>query len=188
MSSTLIPKNPLSILFLATKKLLHKTLYKVWFIVITLSVFAFYILTAILLIPNNNASFQFSLWHSPDYLLLLFLSASTSLLILAQVFLSSRARQTRITTLGQCSLGIFSALWGGLLATAACPSCIIAFLGFLGAGSTLFILENRSYVATAAVSLTLVGLYYNARKILGICETCTISNQHLLKTSKKEKV
>jgi len=69
---------------------------------------------------------------------------------------------------------VSSALFGGLLATAACSSCIVAAFGFLGAGSTFFIIENQPDFVYGAIALVLIGLYFSARRVQRYCESCDV--------------
>lgn len=165
-------KNPITTIYFATAKVLEKKNYKIWFFALTAIFIAAYILLPVWLTPGNTLSFQISLLRPRDYILFLILSAVTALLILMQAFLFLRSKKGRAGAVGQGGVGTFSALFGGLLATAACSSCIAALLGFLGAGSIFFILQNQPYIVAIAIALVLVGLYFSARRVRGYCESC----------------
>ena len=165
-------KNVLSIIFLAAKQILAKKSYKLWFIIVFVLFAAAYIFVPVWLTPGNSLDFQLSLLAPRDYILFIALSAVSSLLVLMQVFLFVRSRKGRIGTAVQGGAGAFSAFFGGLLATAACSSCVAAILGFLGAGSIFFILEKQPYVVAGAIALVVVSLYFSARKVIGICDDC----------------
>ena len=66
--------------------------------------------------------------------------------------------------------GVFAALFGGLLATAACSSCIAAILGFLGAGTVFFVLRNQPWVVAIAILIFLISIYFTAKKVMGECK------------------
>ncbi len=160
-------KNPLALIIAASKKILAGTNYKLGLLFLSLFLALVYILLPVGLTPGNSIAFQVSILRPRDYLLFFILSPVTALLILMQIFLWRRGKKYCARTAGQGGLSVFSALFGGLLATAACSSCITAILGFLGAGSTFFILENQPYVVAASLSLVIIGLYFSARKVVG---------------------
>ena len=174
-------KNPLQIIFLAIKKVLAKKHYKLWFAALTAIFIAAYIFVPVWLTPGNSLGFQLGLLSLRDYVLFIVLGACASLLVLMQVFLFLRKRSYRVSSAAQGGVGVFGAFFGGLLATAACSSCIAAILGFLGAGSIFFILENQPYVVAGAIALVIIGLYFSARKVMGICEDCKVPTQHFQK-------
>ena len=167
-------RNPFTLIFSASKSVLENKSYKLWFFGLTAIFIAAYLLLPIWLTPGNTLSFQLSLLRPSDYILFFVLSAVTALLILMQAFIFLRSKKGRAGAVGQGGVGAFSALFGGLLATAACSSCIAAILGFLGAGSIFFILENQPYFVYGAIALVLLGLYFSARRVQGYCEDCEV--------------
>lgn len=167
-------KNPVTLIVSASKAVLESRNYKLWFLGLTAIFISAYVLVPVWLTPGNTFSFQLSLLRPTDYLLFLALSAVTALLVLMQAFLFFRSKKGRAGAVGQGSVGAFSGIFGGLLATAVCSSCIAVILGFLGAGSIFFILENQLYVAAIAIALVLIGLYFSARRVQGYCEDCEV--------------
>lgn len=165
-------RNSFTLIFSASKSVLESRNYRLWFLGLTTIFIAAYLLLPIWLTPGNTLSFQLSLLRPSDYILFFVLSAVTALLVLMQAFLFLRSKKGRAGAVGQGGVGAFSALFGGLLATAACSSCIAAVLGFLGAGSIFFILENQPYFVYGAIALVLLGLYFSARRVQGYCEDC----------------
>lgn len=147
--------------------------YRAWFLPLALLIYAAYVLLPVWLIPGNSLRFQLQLFRAQDHVLFVALGLATALLVLMQVFLFRRTRGTaRITAVGRGGVGVWSAVFGGLLATAACSSCIAAFLGFLGAGSTLFIVRHRTPVVLVAFAVVLTALLTTARRVQGYCEEC----------------
>lgn len=164
-------KDIITTIIFASKTVLKKNSHKFWFIVL-ISIFIFsYILIPVWLTPGNTLSFQLSTLKTKDYMLFFILSTVTALLLLMQIFLL-RSKKKRVETMGQGGVGIFSALFGGLLATAACSSCIAAILGFLGAGTVFFVLDKQPYIVLCAIVLVAVSLYFSARRIQGYCNDC----------------
>lgn len=147
--------------------------YRLWFVLLTLLVYAAYVLLPVWLIPGNSLWFQLQLLRVQDHVLFVALSLATALLVLMQVFLFRRTRGgDKIAAVGRGGVGVWSAVFGGLLATAACSSCIAAFLGFLGVGSTFFILEHQTPVVSVSFAIVLVALLASARRVQGYCEEC----------------
>ena len=148
--------------------------YKAGFILGTIIIFAAYMFIPVWTTPGNSIEFQLSLLRTQDFIVFFALSVVTSLLTTMQVFLFVKNKETksRLGTAGTGSVSLSSALFGGLLATAACSSCIAAIVGFLGAGSVFFILDYQIYFVSAAFILVAGGAYYTARRVNGYCEDC----------------
>lgn len=119
-------KNPFTIIFSASKSVLENKNYKRWFFGLTAIFIALYVFIPVWLTPGNSLDFQLSLLTPADYGLFIVLAALASLLVLMQVFLFSRRKLGRASAVAQGGVGAFSAFFGGLLATAACSSCIAA--------------------------------------------------------------
>jgi len=119
--------------------------YKLWLLVLTVFFFAAYILIPVWLTPGNSIAFQLSLFQTRDYFLFAALSLLISLLVVMQLFIFKQARKgkDKIGAIGQGSIGASSALFGGMLVTTACSSCIAAIVGFLGTGSVFLFLKIR---------------------------------------------
>ena len=149
--------------------------YKLWFLGLTILFIFLYLLIPVWLTPGNSVTFQLSLLTTRDYVLFVTLSAVTALLVLMQVFIVLRSKKDHARAVGQGGVGVSSALFGGLLATAACSSCIAAILGFLGAGSVFFVLENQPYFVAVALALVGIALYFSAWRIQKYCENCKVS-------------
>ena len=133
-----------------------------------------YIVLPVLLTPGNTFKFQLGIFKLKDYLLFLFLSLVTALLIIMQVYIFVRSKKERAGAVSRGGVGIFSALFAGLLATAACSSCILAIFGFLGAGSIFFTLGHQSYFVYGGIVLVLISLYFSSRRVQGYCENCKV--------------
>ena len=167
--------NPLQQLFIAAKTVLTQSRwYQVWFVLLSAIIFLAYIFLPVWLTPGNDLEFQLSLLRMKDYSLFVSLSFVTSLLILMQVFLAIRTKKyrERLRAVGGGGVSLFSSIFGGLLATAACSSCIAALVGFLGAGSVFFVFRYQRYVIIGAFVLVLLGLYVGAKQVNKYCENC----------------
>lgn len=147
--------------------------YRAWLLPLALLGYATYVFLPVWLIRGNSLRFQLQLLRVQDHVLFAILSVATALLVLMQVFLFQRTRgSAKLSAVGRGGVGVWSAVFGGLLATAACSSCIAAFLGFLGAGSTLFIVRHRTPVVLLAFAVVLVALFATARRVQGYYEEC----------------
>lgn len=148
--------------------------YKLGFVIGTVSIFLAYMFIPVWTTPGNSIEFQLSLLRIQDYILFFALSVVTALLTTMQIFLfvKNKKAKSRLETVGQSSVSFSSAIFGGLLATAACSSCIAAILGFMGAGTVFFVLDYQMYFVSAAFILVAVAIYYTARRVNGYCKDC----------------
>jgi len=148
--------------------------YRIWFVVLSVVFFMVYMFLPVWLTVGNTIAFQLSILRIQDYMLFGILSLAIALLTVMQayLFIQSKKRRGKIGAIGQGGVGVSSALFGGLLATAACSSCIAVILGFLGAGSVFFVLENQMYVVVGALALVLAGLYFTIRQVNNNCLKC----------------
>ena len=159
----------------AVKAVLGESLkYKLGFALGAVVIFVAYMFIPVWTIPGNSIEFQLSLLRIQDYILFSALSVVTALLTTMQIFLFVKNKETksRLQVAGQRSVSLSSAMFGGLLATAACSSCIAAILGFMGAGTVFFVLDYQMYFVAVAFILVAIGIYYTARRVNGYCEDC----------------
>jgi len=169
--------NPLTLILAATKEVWQFSgRLRVWFAVVTVVLFSAYILLPVWLTVGNTVAFQLSLLRLKDYALFASLSLVTALLVVMQLYIVQRSRERKrmAVAVGSGGVGIYSALLSGLMATAACLSCVAALLGFLGAGTVLFIIVNRWYFIAGAIAVVMISLYFSARRVLGVCEDCEV--------------
>lgn len=168
MSSVLFQVRLVLKTLFATKK------YRIWFLILSSVLFSSYLLLPVWLTPGNSFAFQMSLFVPKDFVMFGLLAPITSLLILMQVFLFWRIRQQkdRLAAVGRGGVGTYSAIFGGLLSSAACTSCIAAFVGVLGSGPLFFVLENRDAVVVVALALVVLGIVLSFRRMSGYCKEC----------------
>lgn len=150
--------------------------YWLWLVILTIIFIGAYLLLPVWLTPGNSLAFQVSLLTAKDYILFIALSFTTAVLILMHffLFLRSRDQKKKAKIVGQSGVSLSSALFGGLLATAACSACIASLIGFLGAGSVFFVLKHQWYIVSVALALVLISLYFAAKKIQGYCQSCNL--------------
>ena len=87
--------NPFAVMFSATRTVLGRKGYALWFCVLTAGLIAAYILLPVWLTPGNSVAFQLQLLRPRDYVLFVLLSSVTALLILMQAYLFARSREER---------------------------------------------------------------------------------------------
>lgn len=160
----------------ATKKVLGNKKYKIAFALLSLLLFLTYILLPIKLIAGNTLQIQLGLLNLDDYLLFVALSLVTSLLLVMQVYLYRNKKKTSalgaVGAVGETGVGIYSAIFAGIVATASCISCLAGLVGFLSAGSVFFILNNTNYFIGGAIAIVLASLLFTAKRVMNQCTTC----------------
>jgi hypothetical protein len=170
-------KNPFREVISAYRELMKLRGYRRALPVLTAIIFVIFLVAPVYLIPGNDLRFHIGTVLKPSqYVLYAALSLATSLLVLMQAFLFNRSRTTkeRMKSVGRGGGGAVAAIMGGLLATAACSSCIAGLLGFLGTGTVLFAAKYNVYVGGAALLLMFVSLFITARRVNGSCNACEV--------------
>lgn len=138
--------------------------------------FSFFILLPVLTITGNTLDYQLSLLEWKDYLIMVLFAVLASLNVTLQSHnfrsqqCASKIPKSFVRSIGSGVVGIF----GGILGTMKCVSCFAVLLGFLGVGSgvVFFIVKNQSVFLGAAIILLIVSLYFEVRKVNGVCSQC----------------
>ncbi len=163
----------------AIRKVLSLRTYRMLFGAVTVVFLLAYLLIPIFLVPGNSLSLQFFVLRPLDYVLFFVMSVVTALLVVMQVYVHRNTKKKRtLAALGEGGVSVYSALFAGLLATAACSSCIIGLVGFLGVGSTFFILEYQTYFVLGAMLIVVVALFFAARRVNNDCSSCNVALTH----------
>lgn len=158
----------------AARKALATPQRIVSFLLIAVLVFVLYLFLPVVLIPGNSVELQLSITRGQDYILFTVLSLTNALLIMMHIYLFSK-KNGKLSGFAQGSTGVASGLFGGLLATAACSSCIASIIGFLGSGSVFFVVENRTPISLASFALLAGAIIFTAKRIDGSCRECDVS-------------
>ncbi len=157
----------------AIKTTLTKRTYKIAFVVLVILLLALYVSIPVLTIPGNTLAFQLSLYAPIDYILFIFLSLTTSLLVLMQIFSFRSSHKYGMKAVGHGGMGILSGISAGILTSVTCVPCAIGFLGIFGsAGSAFVVNEYQSYFILIAIVLVLWGIYHASSRIMGYCKEC----------------
>ncbi|MBI2028218.1 MAG: hypothetical protein HYT07_01280 [Candidatus Levybacteria bacterium] len=164
--------------YLAIINVFKERNYFLAFVLIAMVFFALFIFIPVFTIPGNDLGFQLSIYSQKDYVLMFLLAALVGLNLALQVYIFRKQREERRLTqsTGQLAVSGISGVFGAVVGTAACASCLAFFFGLigLGAGSVIFVLNNQIYFFVGAIILLLISLYFTARKVNGVCESCHI--------------
>lgn len=135
---------------------------------------ALFIVVPVVSTPGNTIAFQLSITRPLDWLLMgvlaLFIGATVAVEIAAR-----RRQRGRITTaVARTTLGGASGLFGVLVGTAACTSCLASILGLVGIGfgGTLFVLQHRTPFLIGAIALSVGVLALAMRRLYRSCASC----------------
>jgi len=138
--------------------------------------FGLFILIPVITIPGNSFQFQLSIFGTRDYVLMAFLAVLVGLNFALQIYsFAQRNKQQKFSqpAMGGIAAGV-SGVFGAVVGTAACASCLASLFGLigLGTGSVFFVLQNQSYFLIGTIVLMLVLLYFGARRVKRICDSC----------------
>ena len=165
-------------IYFAIENVFKERYYFLTFILIAIAFYGLFILVPVATIPGNDVKFQLSIYSQKDYILMLLLSVLVGLSVSLQVYIFKKQKEERdlVQSSGQVAVSGISGMFGAIVGTAACASCLAFFFGLigLGAGSTLFVLNNQSYFLVGAIILLIISLYFASKKVNGICDNCNI--------------
>lgn len=150
------------------------------FLVCTISAIialAIFIALPIVTVPGNTLLYQLKIFRAQDYFLMLSLSILIGLNFALQIY---GVKQQRITagdvpqTVARGMMSGIIGMFGAMVGTATCASCLAFLFGLigLGTGSVFFVLKHQIYFLGGSVLAMLISLYFAARKVNKICDTC----------------
>lgn len=145
------------------------------FTFLTIVAFALYILIPVYTIPGNDLSFWLSIMPWWGYPIVFAFAVALGLLLTMKVyeFRHSHSVLSKAEDAGEIGAVIIA----GLYTTAACGACISSLFAILGAGSALFLNQNRYAFMILSAIVTIVAIYFTARKINSKCNVCTTQNR-----------
>lgn len=160
----------------ANKLVLSDRRYLFGFLAVAFVMFWLLLYIPIRTIPGNDLAFQLSILTPKDWFLFIVLPILTALSIIMNIYILNHKRSLQESALmvGQGGSGFLSGIIASVFGTATCAACVATFFGFLGVGGVLFLIQYRAYIATAAIILLLISLYFTSRKVLNACESCRI--------------
>ena len=159
----------------AVKTVLDAPWRYVEWLAVSAAIWFFLVMIPVWTTPGDDFFFRLSITPPLIIALMVFLSLLNGLLIMMQLYIRKTVRAKKLlrhkVADGATAFGIFVS---ALSATIACAACYSALFAFLGLGTTTFLVNHRLEVGTFAVVLTLVALYYSAKRINNHCEVCSI--------------
>jgi len=163
-------------IILASQKVLKNSKYQLLFAVTTVVFFCFFILIPLVTIPGNDLKFQLGIFRTRDYVLMAFLAVLVGLNLALQVYsFKQRGGTQKIpqSVMGGTVSGL-SGIFGAVVGTAACASCLASLFAFfgIGFGGVVFVLNYRWYFVVGIAALMLIAIYLTARKINKVCTSC----------------
>jgi len=161
-------KNPLKIIYKASKEVLRKRNYFLIFIFVSVIFFSILFLIPVFVIPGNDIKFQSLVFSASDYLIMGFLSITIGLMISMHVYNFKMKRSAK--SVGKGVVGGVSGFVAGIFGTASCFSCIAVVFGFLGAGTIFFLAKNQPYVVSISVLLLFISIYLISKNIVKGCK------------------
>lgn len=163
-------------LYTASRIVLNDKNYLAGFLIVAVGFFWLFLYIPVRIIPGNDFAFQLSILRPNDIFLLVLLSLLSALSLTFHFYMLRRKSVTKSITLtiGGGFLGGTAGIVGSLFATASCAACVATLLSFLGVGTVFFLLGYRQLIITFSIVLMLVSLHFTARKVLGICDVCSI--------------
>jgi len=161
-------------IYLAIKTVLQERISLFIFVIVTIVFFGLFISIPVTTIPGNTIVFQLSIFTARDYVLMVFLAILSGLNFAMQVFSWRQRRSARSQAVVQGAATGLLGVFGAVVGTAACASCLASLFTLvgLGAGSVFFVLQNRIYVLVGAIIAMIVALYCAARNVNTVCVSC----------------
>ncbi len=146
------------------------------FIIAATIFFTLFIAIPVWTTPANTLSFQLNIFRTQDYVLMIFLAILTGFTMALQVYSYKlkKAKQVLSQSVLQSTASGGLGIFGSIIGTATCASCLATLFGLigLGTGSVFFVLKNQTLFLLGAVITMFFSLYFSARKINKLCNSC----------------
>lgn len=159
----------------ATIRVLKQPSFAILFVATALVFFALFVAIPVFTIPGNSFEFQLSIFRTQDYALMALLAILVGLHIAFLAFDWRAIQKTKqIQKVMQGGTAGMLGIFGAVVGTAACSSCLATLFGLIGLGtsSVFFALKNQFYFLFGAIALILVSLYFTARRFRKTCDSC----------------
>lgn len=123
-------------------------------------------------VPGISVSRQLDIFSSRDFVILSLLSSLYALFIPMQVY--ALRQRGDVGGIGAAAGGGAGVLFSGVAGTAFCASCLAPLFAFfgIGFGGVIFVLSYRIYFVIGISLLMLFSIYWTAKKIRNVCDTC----------------
>ena len=165
-------------IYLTGKNVLKERNYFLTFVLIAVVFFGLFVYIPIATIPGNSLEFQLSIFSQKDYILMLLLAILVGLNFSLQIYSFNKQKEQYelVRSTGQVAVSGISGVFGSVVGTATCASCLAFFFGLigLGTGSVLFVLKNQIYFLAGSIAVMLATLYFTVRKVNETCGSCGV--------------
>ena len=163
-------------IYSVAKQVLRERKYFLALLIFALFFFALFIFIPVAAIPGNSFAFQLSIFRAQDYFLMIFLALLVGLNFSMNIYAWRERRQAADISKSAVSSSAagFGGAFAAIVGTATCASCLASLFGIvgLGIGSVAFVLKYQTFFLLGAIALVILSLYFTARKIDKICDSC----------------
>jgi len=159
-------------IYLAIKIVLKTRISLLIFVVVAIVFFGMFVIIPVITIPGNTVLFQLSIFTPRDYSLMVFLAILTGLNFAMQVFSWRQGQNARSEAVTQGAASGVLGVFGAVVGTAACASCLASLFALigLGTGSVFFVLKNQPLFLGGAILLMLIAIYFSTKKVNKVCD------------------
>jgi len=166
--------NWLSILSKATLQVFTQKNYKIGLIFIALVVFALFVYIPVRIIPGNDIAFQLSIMPAKDYVIFTIISLLTALLFMFNIYIFRQRQSINVHDVGNVTFSGVSGIVASLLGGITCVACSSTVISFIGVGTIAVLFKYKLLITLITLLTMTVALYYNARRILYLCNECHV--------------
>ncbi|KKU12475.1 hypothetical protein A3G55_01820 [Candidatus Giovannonibacteria bacterium RIFCSPLOWO2_12_FULL_44_25] len=168
--------NKLQEVYSAVKQVLGEQMYGFIVLSFALLFFGLFVFIPVATTPGNTLAFQLSIFRVQDYFLMVFLAFLVGLNFSMNIYVWRKRRQSVNISKSAASgtAAGFGGAFAAIVGTATCASCLASLFGImgLGIGSVAFVLKYQTLFLLGAIALVVISLYFTARKINRVCNSC----------------
>lgn len=167
----------IKLVYSAIKKVLAEKTYLLLALLVAAFFFSVFIFIPLVSIPGNYLRFQLSIYSRENYILMTSLALLIGVTFTTQIYAARKQRALRKSlplVLQGGALSSASGIFGSIVGTASCASCLASLFGLigLGTGSVFFVIDKQNYFLWGSILIMLISLYFAARKIDAVCTSC----------------
>lgn len=155
----------------AANAVLSEKKYFLAFLLLSVAIFWILVLAPDKIVQSNAV---LRILGPGEYTFLGIVAILTSLVITMQIFSFRLTRRMGMDHSLLSGAGFLSALSSAIFSSATCGLCVAAVFGFLGAGSVIFLVDNKVYVVAGSIVLLVLSLYFSSKKVNRDCDTCHV--------------
>lgn len=165
---------PFEIFLEAWKTVFRKKRSYLIFSIASFLVFSVFIIIPVIIVPGNDIAYQLSIMPFGDFVTLITLSFITGLAVVFNIYIFNQKKHLQKSQIGQVGITGIAALLSSFFGSFSCIACAATIIGFFGLTAVTFAIKFRIYFALASVFLMLSSVYFTARKVLHVCDRCSI--------------